>query len=171
MAYLINISDYKPFYIQTDADATAIDTMREWGLVTKTNPYPALPTPKEPYNNEFKDEDGDDEYNVQLHYEAFTFDVQFFVKAYAVTGKDAVTVLRGQMSAFFDHIRNGEFKVYDSYTGLGRRKVRYAGYEEGEFKARDDWARLIFTVTFKVNDPSTFMRLQDNKITEITVEG
>lgn len=168
MAWLPFINGYKPFYIQCDGDVSAMDTASEWGLVAKANPYPALPTPKEPYNNEWLDEDGDDEYTAALYYEAFTFDVQFFVKAYAGSGGDAVTVLRGQMAAFFEHIRKGEFRVYDSYTGLGRRKVRYAGYEEGEFKARDDWARLIFTVTFKVNDPVTFMRLQDGVITEMT---
>ncbi len=160
------INNYKPFYIQTDADATAVDTMQRWGLVAKTNPYPAFPTPKEPYKNEWKDEDGDDEYTAQIYYESFTFEVQFFIKAYAETDKSAVAVLRGQMSDFFEHIRHGEFKVYDSYTGLGRQKVRYAGYEEGEFKARDDWARLIFTVTFKVNDPATFLTLSDGSITE-----
>lgn len=171
MVYLLNISNYKPFFIQTDTDDTAIDTMQEWGLVAKTNPYPALPSPKEPYNNEWKDEDGDDEYTARLSYESFTFDVQFYIKAYSEADKDAVTVLRRQLSSFFDHIKYGEFRVYDSYTGLGRRKVRYAGYKEDEFKARDGWARLIFTVTFKVNDPVSFMRLLDNDITEITVEG
>lgn len=168
MVWLPFIKDYKPFYIQCEGDASALDTAAKWGLVAKTNPYPALPTPKDPYNNEWEDENGDDEYVTLLYYESFTFDVEFYLKAYAETGKDAVTVMRGQMSDFFEHIRNGEFKVYDAYTGIGRRKVRYAGYEEGEFKARDDWARITFTVTFKVNDPVTFMRLQDGVITEMT---
>lgn len=167
MPYLVNISDYKPFYIQTDSDAEAIDTATEWGLVAKTNPYPALPTPKEPYTNDFQDEDGDDEYNDELHYESFTFEVEFYVKAYDNGNTPAVEVLRSQMSAFFEHIRRGEFKVYDAYTGLGRRKVRYADYEEGKFKARNDWARLTFTVTFKVNDPVTMMRYLNGQITPI----
>lgn len=169
MAYQINISGYKPFYIQADTDTAAIDTLKEWGMVAKSNPYPALPTPKEPYSNNFLDENGADEYVAQLYYDSFTFDVEFFVKAYAESSKDAVTALREQMSSFFEHIRNGEFKVYDSYTGLGRQKVRYAGYTENEdnFKARGDWARLIFTVTFKVNDPVTFMKLENGTITEV----
>ena len=167
MVWLPFINDYKPFYIQCDGDTAAIDTAEEWGLVAKTNPYPALPTPKEPYKNEWKDENGDDEFTDAMFYEAFTFEVQFYVKTYATTGKSAVNVLRGQMAAFFGHIRSGEFKVYDAYTGLGRRKVRYAGYEEGEFKARDEWARLTFTVTFKVNDPETFMTLSNGSITAV----
>ena len=171
MPYLPNIPDYKPFYIQTDADATAIDTAAQWGLVAKTNPYPAMPEPKEPYNNEWKDEDGDDEYVADMHYESFEFDVTFFIKTYATESKSAAELLREQINAFFNHIRTGEFKVYDAYTALGRQKVRYAGYDEGDegFKARADWARLIFTVTFKVNDPVTAMRLYKGNI--VAVEG
>ncbi len=169
MPYLPTITGYKPFYIQCDNDTAAQDTAAVWGLVAKTNPYPALPEPKDVYSNDFLDEDGDDEYNAEMHYGSFTFDVGFYIKAYASGTRPATDVLRSQMAAFFGHIRNGEFSVYDAYTGLGRRKVRYAGYEEadGGFKARDDWARLIFSVTFKVNDPVTAMTLTDGKIVEI----
>ena len=169
MPYLPSINNYKPFYIQTDSDASAIDTAERWGMVAKTNPYPAMPEPKEPYKNDFHDEDGDDEANAAMHYQSFTFSVEFYVKAYADGDTSAAAVLRSQMSAFFGHVRNGEFRVYDSYTGLGRRRVRYAGYEEsdGGFRARDNWARLMFSVTFKVNDPVTAMTLTDGKIVEI----
>ncbi|MBR1698478.1 MAG: hypothetical protein IJ714_01670 [Bacteroidales bacterium] len=171
MPYVPNIPDYKPFYIQTESDVTAKDTAAEWGLVAKTNPYPAMPDPKEPYTNNFHDENGDDEYTDQMRYQSFTFQVEFYIKAYASGNTPAVEVLRTQQQAFFNHIKNGEFKVYDAYTGLGRQKVRYAGYEESDngFKARDNWARLIFSVTFKVNDPITSTRLANGSI--IAVEG
>lgn len=171
MPFVPNIQDYKPFYIQTESDASAKDTAAEWGLVAKTNPYPAMPEPKEPYSNNFYDENGDDEYTAEIRYQSFTFQVEFFVKAFADGNTHAVEVLRKQQQAFFNHIKNGEFKVYDAYTGLGRQKVRYAGYEEsdGGFKARGDWARLIFSVTFKVNDPITATRLVNGSI--MAVEG
>lgn len=168
MAYIPDIINYKPFYIQTDAEEGAIDTTT-WGLVAKTNPFPALPTPKEPYRNEWLDEDGDDEYNDVMHYEAFEFDVTFYVKA---IGEGAESVLVSQVRAFFEKIRNGEFMVFDSYTCLGRRKVRYAGYSEEEYKymkgvtASEDWARAIFKVTFKVNDPITRIGYQQGKLVE-----
>ena len=172
MPYLPNIPDYKPFYIQAESDAAAINTAAQWGLVAKTNPYPAMPEPKDPYKNDFHDENGDDEYTAQMRYKSFTFQVSFYVKAYDSTANNvttpAVDVLRSQMAAFFDHIKNGEFKVYDAYTGLGRQKVRYAGYEEDSFKARKNWARLIFSVTFKVNDPITAMHLSSGSIVAIT---
>lgn len=155
MAYVPEIVDYKPFYIQTDADATAIDT-RSWGMVAKSNPFPLLPTPKEPYNNDWKDEDGVDEYNAVMHYKAIEFEVDFYVKTIGPL-PHSMAMLRGQISSFFNRISKGEFKIYDSYTGIGRRRVRYAGYTEKEFKSTDKWSRAIFTVKFKVNDPITLV--------------
>ena len=52
----IPIANYKPFYIQYGELTTAKDTKAEWGMVAKTNPYPLLPTPKDTYNNDWKDE-------------------------------------------------------------------------------------------------------------------
>ena len=162
MAYVPDIIDYKPFYIQTDADGSAVDTT-EWGLVAKSTPFPILPTPKEVYYNEWLDEDGDDEYNAEMAYESFEFEVAFYVKT---LGEDAEKTLVDQVEDFFSKIRQGEFMVYDSYTGLGRRGVRYAGYSEDSFKRTANWARAIFSVTFKVNDPITRIVLSDGKLIE-----
>lgn len=166
MAYLPDIINYKPFYIQTDVEEGAIDTTT-WGMVAKSNPYPALPTPKEVYKNEWLDENGDDEYNAQMYYESFEFDVQFYIKT---IGESAESDLRSQIDSFFAKVESGEFMVYDSYTGMGRQKVRYAGYSEEEFKRKfqssSNWARAIFTVTFKVNDPITRIVLSEGKLVE-----
>ena len=166
MAYIPDISNYQPFYIQTDADANAIDTT-EWGMVAKTNPFPALPNPKEPYKNDWLDENGDDEYNKKMYYESFEFDVQFYVKT---MGDNAEAVLLSQIEGFFDKVKEGEFMIYDSHTGLGRKKVRYAGFNSEEYRRRyaatKDWARVIFSVTFKVNDPITRVVLRDGKLVE-----
>lgn len=165
MAYIPDIVDYKPFYIQADADEVAIDTTF-WGLVAKANPFPALPSPKEPYKNEWLDENGDDEYNAQMFYEAFEFDVQFYVKAYDSPAGSGEEIIRKQVDEFFAKIKEGEFSIFDAYTGLGRRKVRYSGFSEDGFKRGRDWARAIFSITFKVNDPMTRMVLYNGKITE-----
>ena len=166
MAYIPDIVNYQPFYIQTDADENAVDTT-VWGMVAKTNPFPALPNPKEPFMNEWLDEDGDDEYNTQMHYEAFEFTVQFYVK---VIGANAESVLLSQIESFFAKVKTGEFMVYDSHTGLGRKGVRYAGFNADEYKRRykatADWARAIFSVTFKVNDPITRIVLSNGKLVE-----
>lgn len=165
MAYIPPMRDYKPFYIQAETDETATDT-REWGLIAKTNPYPALPDPKDPYGNDWNDEDGEEEFTAAMHYKSLEFEVAFYCKAFAAEGDSAVKVLRDQLDAFFDKIKQGDFRIYDSYTGLGRQKVRYAGFKEDGFLQRKDWARSIFTVTFKANDPITRMTLEEGSIVE-----
>lgn len=164
------IIDYKPFYIQIGS--ALYDTMSQWGLIAKSNPYPALATPKKPYSNNWKDENGEDEHNAHLYYESFTFDVEFYIRTKASQTSsvwtDSVQELRAQMAAFFNAIKDGEFMVYDAYTGMGRQKVRYAGFKEKAFKSRGsrnnhtDWATCHFAVTFKVNDPTTFKKLNSN---------
>ncbi len=164
MAWLPFINDYKPFYIQTTGDAAAWSTT-DYGLVAKSNPYPVMPSPKEPYKNAWKDENGDDEYVTEMYYEAQTISVKFYCK---VPGSGAVATLRSQIASFFAKIKQGEFLIYDEYTGIGRQKVRYAGFEEDSFVAKDNYARAIFTVKFKVNDPVTPFHLSSGSIVEIT---
>lgn len=158
MVYIPDIIDFKPFYIQAETDSVAHSTT-EWGLVPRINPYPLLPTPKEPFKNEWLDENGDQEYTRQMYYESMEISVGFYVKAYDTEEHNAAEVLRMQIDDFFSYIRNGEFKIYDSYSGLGRQKVRYAGYSEESFKRRDNagkkWATARFTINFKINDPIT----------------
>lgn len=166
MVYVPDIIDYKPFYIQSEADAGATDTVA-WGMVAKTNPFPALPTPKEVYKNEWLDEDGDDEYNTKMFYEAYEFNVQFYMKT---IGESPESTLMGQIESFFSKVKEGEFMIYDSFTGIGRQKVRYAGFEEDEFRkggtGTSSWARAIFTIKFKVNDPTTRISLINGKLQE-----
>jgi hypothetical protein len=163
MIYIPKIADYKPFYIQTESDAAAVDTT-EWGLIAKSNPYPLLPNPKAPHKNEWLDENGDEEYVKEMYYESIEFSVSFYVKAYNSEGLSAEEAIRNQVEGFFSKIRSGEFKVFDSYTGIGRQKVRYAGYKEESFTKRKDWARAIFTISLKVNDPVTRITLVNDKL-------
>lgn len=166
MIHIPQISNYKPFFIQTKEDDKAYPTTF-WGLVAKTNPYPLLPTPKEPYKNEWNDENGDDEYVETMYYNSIEFTVSFYIKAYDDIGaRSAEEIIRQNVSDFFAKIKEGEFKIYDSYNGLGRQKVRYAGYSEEEFKRKDNWARAIFEISFKVNDPITRMVMSDGEIIE-----
>lgn len=156
-----NIVGYKPFYIQYGSRATADDTKSTWGMVAKSNPYPALPSPKDPYKNNWLDRDGEDEYTKEMFYEPMTIEVEFYAKA---VGSSAAETLRGWMDDFFGAVKNGEFKIYDSYTALGFGSVRYAGYKEGSYKARNGWASAMFTVSFKINDPATHLSYTNGKI-------
>jgi len=166
MAWLPFINNYKPFYIQTTGDPAAWST-EVFGLIAKSNPYPIMPNPKAPYNNDWKDADGDDEYVASQFFEPQELSVKFYCKV--PEGDDSEKLLRGQIADFFAKIKQGEFLIYDDYTGIGRQKVHYAGYEEDSFVARDGYARAIFTVKFKVNDPLTAL-YYDSKNKKITTD-
>ncbi len=155
------VPNYKRFYIQHGSNQTASDTLAAWGFLAKSTPYSALPKPKDPYRNEYLDRDGDDEFVESMSYSSFEFDVQFYIRA---TGQSAAVDIRSRMAAFFSAVKEGEFMVYDEYTALGRRKVRYAGCKEEDFRERSGTARCIFTITFKCNDPSTFMTMEGGAI-------
>lgn len=163
----IPIANYKPFYIQYGENALATDTKEAWGMVAKTNPYPLLPSPKDPYKNDWKDEDGDDEYTTYMHYKGFEMEVEFYVKAVDGTTTTAAADLHTAVWSFFTAVREGNFRVYDAYTGLGFQRVRYAGsdFEDATFKERNGTATVMFTVKFKVNDPVTRMTLNNGVIT------
>lgn len=165
MVLIPKIFDYKPFYIQTSADSQARDTT-EWGLIAKVNPYPLLPDPKEPYKNEWNDENGDDEYCEQMFYESIEFTVSFCIIAMDSAEERAEEIIREKVESFFSAIRSGQFKIFDSYNGIGRQKVRYAGYSEEKFIKRADKARAIFDIRFKANDPVTRMVLREGSIVE-----
>lgn len=165
MVHVPFIADYKPFLIQTESDPIARDTI-EWGLVAKTNPYPLLPNPKEPYKNDWHDENGDDEWVEKMYYESMEFSVSFYIKAFDSPAGSAEEIIRDKVEGFFSLIKSGTFKIYDTYNGIGRQKVRYAGYTEESFKRKENWARAIFQITFKVNDPTTRMVLYNGTIIE-----
>ena len=164
MVYIPHIANYKPFFIQTDGDTMARNTS-EWGLIAKVNPYPLLPKPKEPFKNDWHDANGDDEWCNKMFYESIEFSVSFYIKAYDSDDKTAEEIIRDNVEEFFSLIKEGQFKVYDSYNGVGRQKVRYAGFSEDSFTRRKNWARAIFQITFKANDPITRMVLSNDVIT------
>ena len=155
MAWTPYISNYKSFYIQTSEDPEAWGT-EVYGLIAKSNPYPLLLNPKTPYKNDWKDENGDDEYVEVQHYKSQELEVKFYCKVQ--DGATSARTLRRQIAEFFEKIKQGAFSVYDDYTGIGFRNVRYAGYSEDSFTAWDNYAKAVFTIKLKVNDPVTRMK-------------
>lgn len=190
MLYVPPIRDYKPFYIQVGTAQTATDIKDTYSVVVKTHDYPSHRKPKEPYKNDWKDENGDDEYTAEMYYEAFTFKAECVMLA---SGATARTDLRNGIREFQDALV-GEFKVFDSWTGFGFQKVRLSQFQmpsDGNFdvfyiknpttRVRTEYARVIFTVEFKVNDPVTDMIMDEGAIVpavddneddnEVVVEG
>ena len=172
MLYVPPISDYKPFYIQF-ASGQALNILDEFKVIVKTHDYPSALKPKEPYNNKWYDQSGDDEYipSTGLFVEAFTFKLECVMFAKNPNGEsNAIADLQAGLRAFRDALLGGGFfKTYDAWTGFGFRQVRLAEFPAPAGDAYDSWAnctRLIFTVSLKVNDPETHMTLLGNNIVE-----
>lgn len=158
MPYIPNIPDYKSFYVQKDTDATAVDVLSTYGVVIQTHDYPMELSAKEPYKNEWYDENGDDEYTGDTtYYESFTFKAKCVIISDGDDSDDARQTLMEDVRAFQNYL-TGQFKVYDSWTRFGFKNVRVVSFSmpsEGDFRSFDTRARVMFDVTFKVNDPKT----------------
>ena len=167
MAYVPLIRNYKPFYIQTDGDATAWDTTT-YGLVAQTQPFPCNSEVKEPYKNTWFDEHGDEEYiGGTMYLKAFEYTVKFFVKTYTTAGSSAIKKLNTQIDGFMDKLLSGEFKIWDSWQERGFRGVRYVKQSVDQRNVTDEFAWMLFSVTLKVNDPATVMTFSGNSITTV----
>ena len=167
--YLPNIQGYEPFYIQRATDEAAVNIRSAFGITIKTHEYPSKRKTKEPYKNDWKDRDGDDEWNDVLQYEAITLEIQCVMFTRTANSSSSRQELKTAVMAFENAIRNGEFKIYDSWTKFGFQKVRvdeFPRISEGAFDEMDGHCRLIFSVILKVNDPTTEMTLANNQIVE-----
>lgn len=167
MPYIPPISDYKPFYIQAATDVTAWDTTT-YGLIAQTQPFPDNYEVKDPYKNDWLDEHGDEEYVAVMRRKAFEFTVKFYIKAFPTTGStpmSAIAVLNGLRDGFRAKLIPGEFKIWDSWQERGFQKVRFVKDNVEDREVTEDYAWMIFSVTFKVNDPATAMQFSSNTIT------
>lgn len=168
MLYVPTISDYKPFYIQFDGGA-AKDILNEYKVVVRAHEYPLTLKVKEPYKNEWKDEHGDEEYIGQsgLYLQAFTYKLKCAMFANGLTLDYAISDLKSGVRAFQNALLGGFFKTYDSWTGFGFQNVRVSEFplpENSDYRVWGESARVLFTVTLKVNDPKTLMRLSSGSI-------
>lgn len=168
--YLPNIRSYAPFYIQREADSSAIDIRSTYGVIIMIHEHPSKRKVKTPYKNDWKDRDGDDEWNNVLNYEAFTLRLKCVIFTKDSDSDAAREELKTAVWVFQESIRDGEFKIYDDWTKYGFQKVRIEEFQEigdGDFDEKDGHCRLIFTVTLKVNDPTTRMALSGGSIVEV----
>ena len=64
--------------------------------------------------------------------------------------------VRNNIGTFLNHLKLGLFKLYSSYTRIGRQNVRLDSISDSaKWKSDENGEYLIFEVTFKVNDPVT----------------
>ena len=153
---------YKPFLIKKDVAYgdygidTAVHSSDEWNVYVTSLPFRPFPDMKDLPSNDWKDEDGDDEYLPDRPaMQSYEMEVSF---AYIGTAADAPA----KISSFLQYLAfGGYFSIYSQYTGIGRKKVRYVSYDDDALSMDDSGREVVtFKVTLKVNDPVTNIALE-----------
>lgn len=147
---MIPIKNYKPLLLCKQGDQEVVDTNERWGIVVQQIPFKLLPDVKEYARTEWKDADGDDEFIPAIpRFKAYEMEVTFL--CIAPHGQ-----AHGRIRAFWDYVKAGELMLHDTYTGIARRRVRYAKFAPKALRRRSGQQDAVeFKMTFKVNDPVT----------------
>ena len=150
---------YAIYFKKMKSDALVVDTLDNWGIVCKEFPFKLYGEAKELPSHDWKDEDGDDEYiPSKLPIASYEVEVEF---AY----KGVMDSANANIKGFLDYLtgRDGsgvKLMVYDTYTKIGRQHVRFASVSDDVFHRQEEGGDVVvFSVTFKVNDPVTDITL------------
>ena len=154
---------YAIYFKKMKNDALVIDTLDNWGIVCKDFPFKLYGEAKELPSHDWKDKDGDDEYIPDiLPIAAYEMEVEFAYKGDMFTANSNI-------KGFLDYLtgREGdgaEFMCYDTFTRIGRQKMRFVRASEDIFHRDQNNSEygcdvIVFSVTFKVNDPVTDITL------------
>lgn len=147
--------EYKPLLLQKIKDKSPIKDSMDWGIWIKSVPFKVFPEIKDIPSRDWLDENGNDEFVPdEPCYKAYEMDCEFvFIGAEGTANK--------QIKSFLTYLaEEGQFKLYDNYTKIGRTNVRYVKYSE-DILFRQDGNNdiVVFAVTLQVNDPITDITL------------
>ena len=146
------------------------ESVSDFGIFCKSIPFKIFEKVKDPAKRSWYDEDGDDEYLPKdgLKTEAYSIKVEFGCKKIESVHdiakyNAAVDDVREKVGSFLDFLKLGFFKLYSSYTRIGRQNVRLESVSESsKWKSDENVEYLVFEVTLKVNDPTTDVELTKN---------
>ncbi len=142
---------YKPCLFQKyTANAPVRDSL-EWGVYIKSVPFRVFPAMKDIPSRDWMDENGDEEFIPDKPvYKAYELDCEF---VYIGVNGTANQYIRDFMTYLAE---GGMFRMYDTYTKIGKTNVRYISYSEDVLYRKDGQKDIvIFTVKLKVNDPTS----------------
>lgn len=157
--------DYKPFLIAVGVSGCytemmeyeePFDTKSSYNLWIKHAPYKVFPQIKDIVTQDWKDEQGEDVWlpPTGVMSAAYDYDVEFVY--YENDG-----MANENIRAFIERIKGKWLKIYDTYTGLGRKGVYVKEFDaDPPFKRRANSVGssrdyVSFKVKFRVNDPNT----------------
>lgn len=147
-------------YIQkitdSDTEPDIMETGSDFGFYGMEIPFMMQAEAKEPSKNDWKDEDGDDEYIPQdgLRMQAFEIEIKLGYKGAKDTANAKLAALLKYLTG-----KDGcgaRMKIYSTYTKIGYNDVRFVSINDDAELVRDnDGDILIVAITLKVNDPVT----------------
>lgn len=155
---------YAPIYFQKSG-GTAVNTTT-YGVYCSKFPFRLLGDSKDLASNDWKDENGDDEYiPSKLPIKSYSVEVDFAYKGSMDTAHTSIgnflRFVSGQDGT------GSEMMVYDDFMKIGRQKVRYEGCsDDAELFVRtpSEGDVVTFTVKFKVDDPVTNVTLSGSNL-------
>lgn len=143
------MQNYKPCLFLTDSDKGKFRDSQEWNIYVKSIPFKVFPDRKDIASRDWPDENGDDEFIPETPvFKAYEIDCEFVFIGTHGTANTSIT-------NFISYLANaGNFTIFDSYTQIGRQRVRYVSYSEKIFYRRDGENDIVvFSLKLKVNDP------------------
>lgn len=149
-------------YIQKMISGAAVkDTVTNFDIYCMEIPFIIATEAKELASNDWYDEHGDEEYIPSaLKMKAYEMDVKFACKGATKTCNAKINAFLNYLTGADQQNPGAKMKMYSTYTQIGRQDVRFVSLSEDAELVRDaNGDILIFTVTFKVNDPVTNITL------------
>lgn len=149
---MINIADYKGFYLQKGTDA-AKESNAEWNILVQKFDWGCMALkPKEYASTDFKDQNGKDTFVPQIiKFESGTIKLTFLYMG-------EYNTFYQKLVEFQTYLANGgTFKFQDKFSGVGRQKVRWTDSEAPNMISKSTGEGDVFTfgMTFIFDDPVT----------------
>ena len=148
---------YEKVYIQKIGTGSPVkETIADFDIYCADMPFKLFVEAKAPSKRDWFDEHGDDEYipNGGLKLKAYTMDVRFCCKGDKYSSNEKIKKFINYLTGLDES--GAEMKMYCTWTKIGRKGIRFDKLnDKAELLRDEDGDTLVFTITFKVNDPIT----------------
>nr|DAV89688.1 MAG TPA: hypothetical protein [Bacteriophage sp.] len=156
LAPMINIADYKGFYLQKGTD-TVKESNAEWNILVQKFDWGMLTRKPKPYaETDWKDQDGKDVFvPQQLKFVSAKIKLTFLYMGEHGTFYNKLTDFLNYLST------GGYLKIQDKFSGVGRQKVRWTDTDTPAMISSSplEGDKFTFGLTFEIDDPVTNITL------------
>lgn len=149
---MINIADYKGFYLQKGTD-TVKESNAEWNILVQKFDWGMLMLkPKAYAETDWKDRNGKEVFvPQQLKFESSKIKLTFLYMGDHGTFYNKLTEFLTYLST------GGYLKIQDKFSGVGRQKVRWTDSDTPTMITSNslEGDKFTFSLTFEIDDPIT----------------